>query len=1230
MGPITRAASVAPSNSSIHGNEPRPERASLRSVITPIPMEIANTTSDEDVVLETNKDDDGNRKTAVKKEKFIKKISPITATVASTTTTKKSKSQSKKSSCRKRKPSNKESKKNGKALKEDEIVDSSFLIAPSESDSDDEKDRPFRAEYASTCRAACRSCDEKIGKNILRIATRPLFRGKPGFVGYRHLKCQIFPNEITKIEQVGGWRRLKSNDRLLLRQQLDESKLKIEEENKEMNADELVQIAFQGELREAPPGLAATLLPFQREGVSWMYNQEVNEKEIKGGILADEMGMGKTLQTLTTMLDNRPKLQHTKPFSKHSPSAPDLQERIKEDILWKDALKTCQNNLKMADVPQQILVTKKKKGAAPVGVRAGTLVVSPLIAINQWKEEITKFTEENALTVCIYHGNKRHSMFPSEILCKYDVVITTYQVLEADFRKMVSPNKVKCPNCGRSFKMDKLGVHLKYFCGETAQRTEAQSRQHRTANGPQQPRNDSARGNKNKKSMKPETKKFPVKKSKISQAHEKKTKKVVRRSFAKGYDSESELSVSEDLDMTSKRPSRSAARTAKRRLTDTSKDWADGIEGDSESFSDDNQYSSDDTVSSNDSSAAIHSAAATKGKKQMSNEDDVDSSSDEDDSDSEDESAIARAQKRQKLALSKVKEIRKKEFPGKKGEKKEKGKGSIRNKKTAKKSALCDDDDPLKGIDMEELKEKAMQGCQVSVLHTMSWWRIVLDEAHMIKSRSSSTASAAFHLSGIYRWALSGTPLQNRVGELYSLIRFLRIDPMAHYCCRRQGCDCKSIYYRMDHGKCRDCGHASSQHFSYFNKHVLNVIQREGYSGDGRRAMMKLKVEVLDKCLLRRTKESRAEDMNLPPRVVIIKPIRLHPREEDFYNALYTQTKSSFDDYVAEGTLLNNYAHIFDLLTKMRQAVDHPYMIVHSKKNHTRTQQQQQGGHVVANGSTECELCEDTPTDRVLSSCCNSAFCRICVIDMMTLEDVGENSTRCPCCRAPFSIDLNQESHQIVDNGTLAVKDTCGMPSLKQMRNVASGSILKRINLAEFSTSTKIEKLVEELFEMREERPGSKALVFSQFTSMLDLVRWRLISDPCLQDLGIGVRIIHGGMNVTSREEALKAFREDSSVRVLLMSLKAGGVALNLTVANEVFLLDPWWNPAAEMQAIDRTHRLGQFRPIRAVRFIAEGTVEERVLQLQEKKRLVFDGTVGRDAASLKMLTVDDMKSLFT
>jgi DNA repair protein RAD16 len=93
--------------------------------------------------------------------------------------------------------------------------------------------------------------------------------------------------------------------------------------------------------------------------------------------------------------------------------------------------------------------------------------------------------------------------------------------------------------------------------------------------------------------------------------------------------------------------------------------------------------------------------------------------------------------------------------------------------------------------------------------------------------------------------------------------------------------------------------------------------------------------------------------------------------------------------------------------------------------------------------------------------------------------------------------------------------------------------------------------------------------------------------------------------------------------------LKAGGVALNLTVANHIFIMDPWWNPAAEMQAIDRTHRIGQRKPIFATRFIIENTIEERILKLQEKKRLVFDGTIGGDAGSMAKLTVDDMRFLF-
>ena len=311
--------------------------------------------------------------------------------------------------------------------------------------------------------------------------------------------------------------------------------------------------------------------------------------------------------------------------------------------------------------------------------------------------------------------------------------------------------------------------------------------------------------------------------------------------------------------------------------------------------------------------------------------------------------------------------------------------------------------------------------------------------------------------------------------------------------------------------------------------------------------MFKLKNEVLDKCLLRRTKDSRAEDMNLPPRIVSIRTIRLHPIEEDFYNALYTQTRASFDDYVAEGSLLNNYAHIFvsifvnviyhkefiahntlmikqDLLTKMRQAVDHPYLIVYSKTNAQKLGMPTTTP--VANGSVECDICHELPTERVVSSCCGAGFCRSCVIEY--IEGAGGESTPCPSCRSPFSVDLNQASVDNIDDGTLDVSPSTGpashVPSLKELSHVPSGSILRRINLAEFATSTKIEALVQELIEMRKQRPGSKALVFSQFVNMLDLIRWRLHSDPCLSDLGLGVRILHGGMDVKSRDQALKDF----------------------------------------------------------------------------------------------------------
>lgn len=367
------------------------------------------------------------------------------------------------------------------------------------------------------------------------------------------------------------------------------------------------------------------------------------------------------------------------------------------------------------------------------------------------------------------------------------------------------------------------------------------------------------------------------------------------------------------------------------------------------------------------------------------------------------------------------------------------------------------------------------------------------------------------------------------------------------------------MHYRIHAGICEGCGHGGIQHYSHFNKYILNPIQRDGYSGDGRKAMFLLKNEVLDKALLRRTKETKAADMELPPRLVQIKPVRLHPVEEDFYSALYTQTKSSFDDYVESGTLLNNYAHIFDLLIRMRQSVDHPYLVIHSKRNTDEQRaaaSQANAPPAIANGSADCDLCHEPPTDRVVSTCCGAAYCRACVLEYMaTSNSMAESaSLSCPSCRAAFSIDL-QASADIEDDASLNVaagaKMSSGsdvaMPSLKELQHVATGSILRRINLSDFATSSKIEALTRELVTMRQTSPGSKAIVFSQFVNMLDLIRWRLHSDPYLEDIGLGCRALHGGMNVKARDACLKDFRENNNVRVLLMSLKAGGVALNLT-----------------------------------------------------------------------------------
>ncbi len=166
----------------------------------------------------------------------------------------------------------------------------------------------------------------------------------------------------------------------------------------------------------------------------------------------------------------------------------------------------------------------------------------------------------------------------------------------------------------------------------------------------------------------------------------------------------------------------------------------------------------------------------------------------------------------------------------------------------------------------------------------------------------------------------------------------------------------------------------------------------------------------------------------------------------------------------------------------------------------------------------------------------------------------------------------------------------------------------------------KLDTLLPQLSEVLEE--GHKALVFSQFTSFLGILR------PRLDGLGIAYEYLDG--KTSDRASRVRRFQEDPDCGLFLISLKAGGLGLNLTAAEYVFLLDPWWNPAVEAQAVDRAHRIGQTRPVFAYRLIARDTVEEKVVALQETKRRLADAILGADKSLIRDLRPEDLEILLS
>ncbi|EKV17490.1 DNA excision repair protein Rad16, putative [Penicillium digitatum] len=477
-----------------------------------------------------------------------------------------------------------------------------------------------------------------------------------------------------------------------------------------------------------------------------------------------------------------------------------------------------------------------------------------------------------------------------------------------------------------------------------------------------------------------------------------------------------------------------------------------------------------------------------------------------------------------------------------------------------------------------------------SVIHAVHYHRLILDEAHSIKSRTTGVARACFALEANYKWCLSGTPVQNRIGEFFSLLRFLQVKPFACYFCKQ--CDCEQLQWTSTkEGRCTDCSHTGFMHISIFNKEILNPIIEGKTQQQRKDGLDKLRL-ITDHIMLRRMKQQHTKSMELPAKRITLHNEFFGEIEQDFSRSIMTNSTRKFDTYVSEGVMLNNYANIFGLIMQMRQVANHPDLILKKKAE-------------VGFNIAVCCIC-DEPAEDAIRSQCRHEFCRQCAKDFIQSFQDDSKHVDCPRCHIALSIDLEQ-------------------PTLAEYEeSVKKNSIINRISMESWTSSTKIEMLLYELFKERGKSHTPKSIIFSQFTSMLQLVEWRL------RHAGFSTVMLDGSMTPAQRQKSIEYFMTKPEVEVFLVSLKAGGVALNLTEASRVFIIDPWWNPAAEWQSADRSHRIGQQRPCVVTRLCIEDSVESRIIQLQEKKANLIRGTLNKDqAAALEKLTPEDMQFLF-
>ena len=505
-----------------------------------------------------------------------------------------------------------------------------------------------------------------------------------------------------------------------------------------------------------------------------------------------------------------------------------------------------------------------------------------------------------------------------------------------------------------------------------------------------------------------------------------------------------------------------------------------------------------------------------------------------------------------------------------------------------------------------------------SPLFQTSFFRIVLDEAHMIREQTTRQFQAVCTLSAQRRWAVTGTPVQNRLDDLGALIRFLRIKPFDE----KGG----------------------------FTQFILSPFKNADPE-----ILPKLRL-LVDSITLRRLKDR----IDLPPRHENIVRLQFNKEERQLYE-WFAKDSANRMNIITGGQRKalggKSYVHVLQAILRLRLICAHGKELLGEEdlkllegfssanaidldddEDEMPVMNKRQAYEMLmlfketdADTCIQCmrviapkETNADDGKDEVIGCMlpCFQIVCNECSVEVK--KSIMDKATRdnrfvCPFCEQFLRVSF----FELTQSGVEAAEEAKAMTR----ENPKHAKILGRYGGPHTKTTALIEGLLQSGAESLEhpDEPPIKSVVFSGWTSHLDLIQ------IALKDNNIEYVRLDGKMSRTQRAASLEAFRDDPDVRVILVSITAGGLGLNLTSASKVYVMEPQFNPAAEAQAVERVHRLGQKREVTISRFIMDGSFEEKMLALQKKKQNLADLSLNRklDKAESAKQKLEELRSLF-